>query len=109
MLARRKQYYFGSYGIIRGYGALYRTLKEADDSVYDDQRKQQRNGGTTDRAVVAVSTDTGLCWWAGEGDLPEEDMMPVITPSGSQARYTLDAIRVYEGIWGTPTELAGFG
>jgi hypothetical protein len=105
---RRGEYYFGSYGLVRGYGPLYRTLHEADESVYEDSRLQRRNGGSSDRCVALVAKLTGLCWWWEEGDNREEDMVPVRTAQGEQARYTLETIKGYEGLWAAPTELAGF-
>ena len=105
----RKRYYFGSYGLIRGYGPLCRTMGDADASIFADRRKGQENGGSTDRCVVAVSRDDGLCWWVGEDIDREWEMAPVLTVHSGQARYSLELIARYEGLWGTPQELAGFG
>lgn len=98
---RRRSYYYGSYGLVRGYGPLCTTLREADDSVFADSRKQRTNGGSTDRNVVLVSPETGLCWWWEEGDYEEEDLVPVRMPNGEQASYSLNKLG--------PTEMAGFG
>jgi hypothetical protein len=100
--------YYGSYGLIRGYGPLCRTLREADETVLADGRHQRRKGGSTDRNAVAVTPDDGLCWWADEGDTSTADMMPVRTPSGAQARYAQEVIRASEELWRGPKELAGF-
>jgi hypothetical protein len=108
-LFNRKQYYFGSYGLVRGYGPLYRTIQEADQSVFADGREQRRHGGSTDRNAVAVSTNTGLCWWVDEEDPRYGELLPVKTPSGAQAAYPLEVIQRYEGLWGGPAEIAGFG
>lgn len=108
-MRRESRHYYGSYGLVRGYGQLCRTLREADDSVYDDSRMQRRNGGSTDRNVVLVSSESGLCWWWDEGELREEDLIPVRSANGEQVRYPLDVILTSEELWLTPTELAGFG
>ncbi len=97
----RKQHYYGSYGLVRGYGPLCQTLREADDSVYDDSRAQRKNGGSSDRCVVIVSKGSGLCWWWEEADVDDSDLIPVRTVSGDQAKYVLEVIG--------PTEMAGFG
>lgn len=101
-------YYYGSYGIIRGYGPLYQSYEDADDSVFADNRAQRRHGGTSDRNPVAVSKDTGLCWWWTEEDARDGVMLPVKTPSGAQAQYSMVIIRNYEGLWGGPMMMAGF-
>lgn len=106
---RGKHYYFGSYGLIRGYGPLFRTLNEADKSVRDDGKAQRANGGTTDRNAVAVCVVTGLCWWVDEEEFPEVEKLPVRIPSGEQAKYSFETIRRHEQLWLTPTEMAGFG
>lgn len=100
--------YFGSYGLIRGYGPLCRTLEEADESVSADWRKQREKGGSTDRNAVAVSPEDGLCWWANDGDESTADMTPVRTTTGAQARYSMEVIRAHEKLWETPRELPGF-
>ena len=102
------EHYYGSYGLVRGYGTLYRTFGEADDSVYDDNRLQRRNGGCSDRSVVIVSPDTGLCWWWEEGPYRESDLAPVRDANGVQARYSTETIRLMEDLWEGPTEIAGF-
>lgn len=102
------QYYYGSYGLIRGYGTLYRSLDEADSSVFTDGRLERRNGGSTDRNAVAVCPDTGLCWWPEEGYMSGM-LEPVKTADGKQARYELEMIRSYEDLWHGPVEIAGFG
>ncbi len=104
----RQQWYYGSYGLVRGYGPLHRTLKEADDSVRDDGRHQRRNGGATDRNAVLVSPDSGKCWWLDGDEIPREET-PVLTAHGEQATYSRDAIRQYESLWDTPETMAGFG
>lgn len=108
-----RKYYFGSYGIVRGYGPLHRTIEEADHSVREDGKKQRQNGGSTDRNAVLVSALTGLCWWVDESesrDTPEEKYLsPVRTANGEQAKYSMDILRRYETLWVDPTMLAGFG
>ena len=89
-------YCFGSYGVIRGYGELCKTYKEADASVIADGKTQRQNGGSTDRNTVVVSAD-GRCWWldaeadtetaSAIGGIGEDDLVPAKTPSGQQARY----------------------
>lgn len=101
-------YYYGSYGIIRGYGPLCRTLGEADDSVREDHRRQREWGGSTDRNAVAVTPEDGLCWWVDDGEETIDDMRPVITPRGEQARYKLEVMRAHESLWAAPRELPGF-
>lgn len=112
-----RQHYFGSYGLIRGYGPLHKTLKEADDSVFEDGRVQRKkHGGSTDRNAVVVSADNGHCWWLDSddfrddgADIRDEELVPVRTPNGSQARYADDVLRKCEALWEGPRELAGFG
>jgi hypothetical protein len=105
----RKQYYFGSYGLIRGYGPLCRTFREADDSVFEDHRVQRRHGGSSDRNALVVTRATGLCWWWQETpEIDELDLVPARTADGKQARYSTDMIRGCEAIWSGPTEIAGF-
>lgn len=96
---RGSGYYYGSYGLVRGYGKLCRTLKEADDSVFADQREQRKNGGTTDRNAVVVTPHDGACWWADEEDETTDTMVAVRTPDGKQARYSLQTIREAEERW----------
>lgn len=112
MFIRGQQYYFGSYGLVRGYGPLFRTLEEADFSVREDSKAQRKNGGSTDRNAVMVSRFTGLCWWADEYDprveVLENSLLPVRTADSQQARYPLETIKGYEEVWGGPPELAGF-
>ncbi len=102
------KYYFGSFGLVRGYGPLYRTIDEADRSVAEDGRDQRRNGGSSDRNAVAVCSVTGLCWWVDEEDSPEAERLPVRLPTGEQARYSRMEIVAYQSLWGDLTELAGF-
>lgn len=101
MTGRARGYYYGSYGIVRGYGKLCQTLKEADESVFDDGRLQRRNGGSTDRNAVAVTAEDGLCWWTDEEGESTATMPPVKTASGKQARYEQEVIRAYELLWET--------
>lgn len=101
-------YYYGSYGLVRGYGPLFRSLKEADASVRDDSRRQRLNGGSSDRVVVFVSTDDGLCWWAEDDEDECSRLDPVLTTHGHQARYEEAVIRAWESLWDAPKELAGF-
>lgn len=98
-MQRGSGYYYGSYGLVRGYGKLCRSLKEADDSVFADQREQRKNGGTTDRNAVVVTPHDGACWWADEEDDTTDTMIEVRTPDGKQARYSLEAIREAEERW----------
>jgi hypothetical protein len=103
----KREYYFGSYGLIRGYGPLCRTLKEADATVHADGRRQRLKGGASDRNAVAVSSSTGLCWWTDDDDT-DGNMEPVKTASGEQARYSEEVIRASERLWECPKELPGF-
>lgn len=98
-------YYYGSYGLVRGYGPLCRSLKEADETVFADGRKQRLKGGSTDRNAVVVTPEDGLCWWADEEDESVADMLPVRLASGEQARYELHIIRATEELWKLPKEL----
>lgn len=107
-MSNRGSYYFGSFGLIRGYGPLCRTLKEADESVFSDGKRQRLKGGSTDRNAVVVTPEDGLCWWADEDDDSEAHMLPVWAPSGGQARYTQEVIRASEELWRAPKELPGF-
>lgn len=108
MSARTRRYYFGSYGLIRGYGPLCRTLQEADASVFTDQREQRRkHQGSTDRNAVVVDRETGQCWWLDETEARSDRR--VLTAQGQQAAYTLEQIRQQEGLWGTPQEQCGLG
>jgi len=109
MASRACGYYYGSFGLVRGYGPLCRTLKEADSSVFDDGRTQRRNGGCSDRVVVLVSPNTGLCWWAEDEEDQGSRLDPVLTTSGQQARYEMEVIRATEELWLAPRELPGFG
>lgn len=108
MSTSARRYYYGSYGFVRGYGTLYRTLQEADVSVSEDSKRQRGNGGSTDRNVVLVNATSGLCWWWEEDTSREEDMVPVKTPAGEQARYMPDVLRNYEALWGSPEDIGGF-
>lgn len=105
---RGRGYYYGSYGLVRGYGKLCRTLKEADQTVFDDGRLQRLNGGSTDRNAVVVTPEDGLCWWADEEDDSTATMLPVKTSNGAQAGYTQEAMRAHEKLWEAPRELPGF-
>lgn len=105
---RGRGYYYGSYGLVRGYGKLCRSLKEADQTVFEDGKQQRMNGGTTDRNAVVVTPDDGLCWWADEEDESTATMLPVKNAHGEQARYTQAAIRETEKLWEAPRELPGF-
>lgn len=108
MPIRGREHYFGSYGIVRGYGPLCKSLGDADESVYDDNRIQRRIGGVSDRNVVLVNRSSGLCWWWEEGDALEADLVPVRTPDGRQAVYDHDVIDNCEALWSGPSEMAGF-
>ena len=99
MSSHARGYYYGSYGIVRGYGKLCLTLREADETVFDDGRKQRLNGGSSDRNAVAVTPDDGLCWWTDEEGESTATMPPVKTASGEQARYSREAIRAHEKLW----------
>lgn len=109
MSSYASRYYYGSYGIVRGYGPLCRTLKEADYSIRRDGKEQRANGGITDRNAIVVTPEDGLCWWADEEDEATGAMVPVMTPHGTQARYMLETIRAHETLWNAPKELPGFG
>lgn len=96
-------YYYGSYGLVRGFGPLFQSLKDADDSVYADGRLQRKNGGCSDRNVVLVVKVNGLCWWWEEtseatGAVPA-DWVPVKMADGRQAAYPMDTIRGHEALW----------
>lgn len=109
-----QSYYFGSFGLVRGRGPMYRTIAEADACVRRDARNERANGGTSDRNVVLVSRLTGLCWWADESEASEpmeKYLIPVRNPDSSQARYPLEVVHQYETLWrtSTPEELAGLG
>ncbi len=108
MSIRGRGYYYGSYGLVRGYGKLCRTLREADQTVFDDAKQQRLNGGSTDRNAVVVTPEDGLCWWADEEDESTATMLPVKTTSGEQACYTQEAMRAHEKLWEAPRELPGF-
>lgn len=103
-------YCFGSFGLIRGYGALFKSYQEADASVFADARQQRKKGGSSDRNAVVVSMETGLCFWldGDEDDIREEDLIPVRTADRAQARYSMDEIRRCEALWNGPREVAGF-
>lgn len=109
MNGRACGYYYGSYGLVRGYGPLCRTLREADSSVMDDNRTQRKHGGSSDRVVVLVSPNDGLCWWAEDEEDQDSRLAPVWTPSGGQAHYEAEVIRATEELWLAPRELPGFG
>lgn len=102
-------YYYGSYGMVRGYGPLCRTLDDADSSVREDHRKQRTKGGSTDRNAVVVTPEDGMCWWADEDVEDSVNLLPVRLPSGEQACYAQEIIRAHEKLWNTPRELPGFG
>ena len=108
-MSRGGSYYYGSYGLVRGYGPLVRSLKEADESVLEDSRRQRRHGGITDRVVVLVSPGTGKCWWAEDEEDQTSRLDPVLTASGSQAQYAQEVMRAHEALWNAPRELPGFG
>lgn len=108
MQSRTRRYYFGSYGVVRGYGPLLRSLREADDSIQDDDRRQRQQGGCSDRHVVIVSADTGQCWHFDEGETVVERSRPVMTPAGKQAVYLPQVVKVCEQSWLEPREIAGF-
>lgn len=109
MSSRESSYYYGSYGIVRGYGPLCRTLKEADESVATDDKRQRQKGGITDRNSVIVTPEDGLCWWADEEEDTAAALAPIMTPYGAQARYATEILQAYEVLWSAPKELAGFG
>lgn len=102
-------YYYGSYGMVRGYGPLCRNLREADSSVSGDNVTQRKNGGCTDRVVVLVSPNDGLCWWAEDEEDQGSRLAPLLTANGEQARYEAEVIRATEELWLAPKELPGFG
>lgn len=104
----RGSYYYGSFGLVRGYGPLCRTLQEADNSVRDDSRRSRQNGGSSDRVVVFVSPDTGLCWWAEDEEDPHSRLEPIRDAHGAQAAYAIEVIMATEHIWECPRELPGF-
>lgn len=109
MSSRRPRYYYGSYGLIRGYGPLCRTIKDADESVYADARKERERGGNTDRCVVLVDRVTGMCWWIEDVEISDLDLNPVRTLDGKQAQYPQETIHGYEGLWGNTDDQAGLG
>lgn len=93
-------YWYGSYGLIRGYGPLCRTVEEADRSARRDAIEQRRHGGSTDRVAVAVCRRTGLCWWAVDEDIREVELAPVRTIAGEQARYPMVQVEAANARWG---------
>jgi hypothetical protein len=105
------RYYYGSYGLVRGYGPLATSYARADWSVRQDGKEQRANGGCSDRIAIVVDAETGLCWWldGDEDDWDERDLYPVRAVSGSQARYQREAIEAFERVFFGPRELAGFG
>lgn len=97
MLDRARRYYFGSYGIIRGFGPLFRTIEEADRSVFKDASDQRKRGGSSDRNAVAVRASDGTCWWTDDGDdIRENELKPVRMADGSQATYAKIAVSAME-------------
>lgn len=108
MPQRRSRYYYGSYGMIRGYGPLRGSVGEADQTVFEDRMQQsKRRGGSTDRNAVAVDSVTGLCWWLEIDDQPGNS--PVLTPTAGQAKYEREAIQRFEALLIEPEDMAGFG
>lgn len=62
------QYRYGSYGSVRGYGRLFSALAEAERDVRRDGEGCAKQGGYSDRQVVAVDED-GICYAVdGNGD-----------------------------------------
>ena len=109
MSSRGSSYYYGSYGIVRGYGPLCSSLREADRTVREDGARQRLKGGSSDRNAVAVTPEDGLCWWVDEESDALDDLVPVKTASGAQAQYAQEVIRAHETLWKAPKELPGFG
>ena len=108
-MSRRQDYYYGSYGLQRGYGPLCRSMREADESVYHDIREEREHGRNSDRCVVLVSRVTGLCWWIDDVEIVIGDLAPVRMYDGKQAQYTLEVIREHERLWGRVEDQAGLG
>lgn len=109
MSSRAPRYYFGSYGLIRGYGPLCRAIRDADESVYADARKEREKGGNSDRCVCLVSRETGLCWWIDDIEIHDPDLMPMRMLDGKQAQYERSDILRYEALWGEVDDQAGLG
>lgn len=108
-MSRRQDYYYGSYGLLRGYGPLTRNMRDADEAVYADVREQRGKGTNSDRCVVLVSRVTGLCWWIDDVEIVIGDLMPVRDVNGVQAQYPLKTIRDAESVWGRVEDQAGLG
>ena len=93
MTNHARGYYFGSYGIIRGFGPLCRTIEAADRSVFKDASEQRKRGGSTDRNAVVVAIDDGTCWWTDDEDcIDPAHLTPVRMSDGRQATYAITAI-----------------
>lgn len=103
-------YYYGSYGLVRGYGPLTTSIRMADWTVRDDDKRQRLTGGSSDRYAVVVDPQTGLCWRldGDEDDFDSRHLEPVRTTSGVQASYPGETIRLFERARFGPSELAGF-
>jgi hypothetical protein len=52
---------YGSYGSVRGYGRLCATREAAERNVRADSHACAKQGGYSDRNVIAVDA-AGLCW-----------------------------------------------
>lgn len=101
MSSRLPRYYYGSYGLIRGYGPLCRTIGDAEASVRADSDKERQHGGNTDRHVVLVERVTGLCWWIDDVEIDDLDLAPVRMLDGKQANYGPMVIARHEALWGS--------
>lgn len=108
-MSRRQDYYYGSYGLLRGYGPLRRNLQDAQEAVYADSRAERLAGRISDRNVVLVSRVTGLCWWMDDVEIIASELDPVRTVDGTQAQYSLADVRAMESCCGHVNEQAGLG
>lgn len=84
---------YGSYGSTRGHGPFRLSLAEADGDVESDARGCARQGGYSDRQVVAVDAD-GCCYAVDEDGVANEDEW-IPGPGGltsGAARYDLASI-----------------
>lgn len=81
-------YKYGSYGPVRGYGPLCDSLMDAEKSVRQDGHGCARQGGYSDRQIVAVDQD-GYCYRVDDtGAYNESDW--IRSDGGSRgARYDL--------------------
>lgn len=86
---------YGTYGNVRGYGPRRGTLAAAEMDLGADQAGCRRQGGYSDRQVVAIDSD-GACW-AVEPDGAIGDWVPGPGGAGGgAARYRPDMTKTSE-------------